>query len=54
MYVATSEPVTRPQPSTSTNNRSLNGIEIIMGDNIIIPMDISTLATTKSMMMNGM
>jgi hypothetical protein len=54
MYVATREPVTSPHPSTSTNNSNLNGMEIIMGDNIIMPMDIRTLATTKSMMMKGM
>ena len=53
MYVDTREPVTSPQPSTSTNKSSLNGMEIIIGDSIIIPIDISTLATTKSMMMKG-
>ena len=31
----------------------LNGREISIGDSIIIPMDISTLATTRSMIRNG-
>jgi hypothetical protein len=35
----------RLQPSTSTNSMSLKGIEIIMGESIIMPMDMSTLAT---------
>jgi hypothetical protein len=42
------------QPSTSTNNMILKGREIIMGDNIIIPMDINTLDTTRSMIKKGM
>ena len=41
-------PIIKLQPSISTNNINLNGIEIIIGDNIIIPMDIKTLATTIS------
>jgi hypothetical protein len=32
----------------------LKGKEIIMGDNIIMPIAINTLATTKSMMRKGM
>ena len=40
-------------PSTKTNNIILNGSEIIMGDNIIIPIAIKIDATTKSMMRNG-
>ena len=43
----------RVQPSTSTNNINLKGKEIIIGDNIIIPIDIKTLATTRSIMTKG-
>ncbi|MNR44937.1 hypothetical protein D3C85_1637420 [compost metagenome] len=32
----------------------LNGREMISGDSIIIPMAISTLATTRSIIRNGM
>ncbi len=32
----------------------LNGSEINMGESIIIPMDISTLATTRSIIRKGM
>jgi hypothetical protein len=32
----------------------LNGSEMVAGDTIIIPIDISTLATTMSMIRNGM
>src|SRR5271167_1595300 len=49
-----SEPISNCQPSTSTNNISLNGSEIVAGETIIIPIDISTLATTMSMIRNGM
>jgi hypothetical protein len=48
------EPIIKDQPSTKTNNMSLKGIEIIIGDNIIIPIDIKTLATTRSIITNGM
>ncbi len=48
------EPMINPQPSTSTKSISLKGIEIIIGDNIIIPMDIKTLETTRSMTTKGM
>ena len=48
------DPMIRLHPSTNTNNISLKGMEIIMGDNIIMPMDISTLATIKSMTTKGM
>ena len=41
------------QPSTSTNSKSLNGREMIVGDSIIMPSAISTLATTRSMTRNG-
>ena len=41
------------QPSTITNNNTLNGIEIITGGNIIMPIDISVDATIISMTMNG-
>jgi hypothetical protein len=43
----------RPQPSTSTNKRILNGSEIITGGNMTMPIDIRTLATTISIMING-
>src|ERR1700753_3674660 len=49
-----SEPSSNCQPSTSTNSINLNGSEIVAGDTIIIPIDISTLATTMSMIRNGM
>jgi hypothetical protein len=52
--LAASEPKIRLQPSTKTNNMSLKGIEIIMGDNIIMPIDMRTLATMRSMTTNGM
>ena len=32
----------------------LNGSEMIIGETIIMPIDISTLATTRSMIRNGM
>lgn len=43
-----------PQPSTSTKSISLNGMEIWTGGSIIIPIDMRMLATTMSIMMNGM
>ncbi len=46
--------MTSAQPSTSTNSMSLRGSEISIGDSIIMPIDISTLATTRSMITNGM
>ena len=49
----TKEPTTSSQPSTKTNNKSLNGREITTGGNIIMPIAIRTLATTMSMMRNG-
>src|SRR6185369_188146 len=52
--LATSEPINRFHPSASTNSISLNGREISTGDSIIMPMDISTLATTMSMIKKGM
>ncbi len=52
--LAASEPISKFQPSTSTNSISLKGSEIITGDSIIMPIDISTLATTMSMIRNGM
>ena len=52
--LAANEPMIIPHPSTNTNNINLKGMEIIMGDNIIMPMDISTLATIKSMTTKGM
>jgi hypothetical protein len=48
------DPIMRLHPSTSTKSMSLKGMEIIMGDTIIIPIDINTLATTKSITTKGM
>jgi hypothetical protein len=44
---------TNRQPSTSTNNRSLKGTEIIAGGSIIIPIDAVTEAMTISRMRKG-
>ena len=41
------------QPSTSTNSSSLNGIETIVGDSIIMPSDIRVDETTRSMIRKG-
>src|SRR6202030_1970176 len=46
--------MSKVQPSTTTNNMILNGNETSTGDNIIMPIDISTLATTRSITRNGM
>ena len=54
LKLAASDPTTSTQPSTSTNSRILNGAEISIGESIIMPIDISTLATTRSMITNGM
>ena len=51
--LAASEPMVRLQPSTSTKSINLNGIEITIGESIIMPIDISTLATIRSITMNG-
>src|SRR5690606_16001604 len=47
-------PMIRLQPSMSTNSMILNGSEMISGESIIIPMAIRILATTRSMIRNGM
>jgi hypothetical protein len=46
-------PATIRHPSTITKKINLNGSEILLGGSIIMPKDISTLATTRSMMVNG-
>ncbi len=46
-------PATIRHPSTMTKNISLNGSETPFGGSIIMPSDISTLETTRSMMVNG-
>ena len=46
--------MTSAQPSTSTNSMSLKGREMSTGESIIMPIDMSTLATTRSMITNGM
>src|SRR3546814_11799138 len=50
---AASEPIVSAHPSTRTNSSSLNGIEMIDGDSIIMPSAISVEATTRSMMRKG-
>ena len=40
-------------PSTSTNSNNLNGSDINIGDNIIMPKDIKTDAITMSITKNG-
>jgi hypothetical protein len=52
--LAANDPMISPQPSTNTNSISLKGMEIIMGDSIIMPMDISTLETIMSITTKGM
>src|SRR5690606_12978645 len=47
-------PMIRLQPSMSTNSMTLNGSEMISGESIIIPMAMRILATTRSMIRNGM
>ena len=46
--------VSRSQPSTSTNRISLNGSEMSTGGNTMMPIEIRVVATTMSMMTNGM
>ena len=46
-------PVIKYQPSTSTKKISLKGKEIITGGSIIMPIDMSTEATTISMIKKG-
>ena len=40
-------------PSTSTNNKILNGNEMKTGGSITMPIDISVEATTRSITRNG-
>jgi hypothetical protein len=47
------EPTTRLQPSTSTKRRSLNGMEMMTGGSIIIPMDMRIDATIMSITRKG-
>ena len=51
--MAESEPIVIAQPSTKTNNNSLNGSEINIGESIIIPSDIRMDAITISITRNG-
>ncbi len=48
-----SDLATRCQPSATTNKRILNGAEIKTGGIITMPIEVSTLATTKSTKRNG-
>lgn len=52
--LAAREPISKFQPSASTNSINLKGNATSTGDNIIMPSDISTLATTISITRNGM
>ena len=45
--------MTKFQPSANKNSKILNGIEIVVGGSIIMPIDISTEETTMSITMNG-
>ena len=53
MELSTRLPATSRQPSTSTKKISLNGRLTTTGGSIIMPMLISTLATTRSMTRKG-
>ena len=46
--------MTRSHPSARTNNKILNGNEMVVGGSINIPLDISTDETTISITINGM
>src|SRR5690242_16347904 len=48
-----SDPIVSAQPSTRTNRSSLNGIETIVGESIIMPRDMRLDATMRSMIRNG-
>ncbi len=52
--LAASEPISKFQPSASTNSMSLNGNATSTGDSIIMPKDIRMLDTTMSMTRKGM
>ena len=52
--LAANDPIVRLQPSTKTNSINLNGIEITIGESIIMPIDIKILATIRSITTNGM
>ena len=49
----TTDSQTRRHPSTSTKIKTLMGVEIMTGGNIIMPIESSTLATTRSMTRKG-
>ncbi len=51
--VEDNEPIVMAQPSTRTKSNNLNGSEINIGDNIIIPRDIKIEAITMSITRNG-
>ena len=51
--LAAREPTNKFQPSASTKSISLNGKETSTGESIIMPSDISTLATTISITKKG-
>jgi len=47
-------PTTKFQPSAKINNKILNGIDMVVGGSIIIPIDINTDEITISITINGM
>ena len=46
-------PTSKFHPSIRTKNKTLNGSEITVGGNIIMPMDMVSIATIKSITRNG-
>src|SRR3546814_20789072 len=52
-YTTLFRSIVSAQPSTRTNSSSLKGIEITVGDSIIMPSDISADATIRSMTRKG-
>src|SRR3954454_3579066 len=54
VYAPTSSVVIIAQPSTTTNNSSLNGSDTIDGETIIMPIDINPALTSMSSTRNGM
>src|SRR5580658_9005299 len=53
LRLLTSDPITRFHPSTSTNNKILNGAETITGGSCTMPTESVIEATTRSMIRNG-
>jgi hypothetical protein len=53
LKLATSEVPRRVHPSANTKMINLSGSENIMGDTMTIPNDVRTLATARSIAING-